>query len=115
MIEVNTSTPNIPKFDTVKVLPSISAGVSFLLRALPAKSFTKAPIWVSVSVSVNLITGTTNPSSIATATPTFTCLLYTVTSPFQELFTCGCFLRAIAHAFTTISLNDIFVSGKLLI
>jgi ABC-type uncharacterized transport system permease subunit len=33
----------------------------------------------------------------------------------QEVFTCGCFCKAIAQAFTTISLKDTFVSGIALI
>ena len=62
--------PNIPKLETVKVLPCISAGEIFLFLALPAKSFTEAPICVKLSPSVCFTTGTTNPSSTATATPT---------------------------------------------
>ena len=42
--KVNSEIPNIPRLDTVNVLPSISAGVSFLDLALVAISFTSAPI-----------------------------------------------------------------------
>ena len=44
MIDVNSEMPNIPKLETVKVLPSISAGCNFFDFARPAKSLTFAPI-----------------------------------------------------------------------
>ena len=44
IIDVKLSMPNMPKLEMVKVLPSISWGVSFFWRARPAKSFTAAPI-----------------------------------------------------------------------
>src|SRR5690606_14004785 len=111
IIEVNSSIPNIPKLETVKVEPSISLGCNFLLRAFVAKSLTAVPICDKVIKSVWLTTGTTNPSSTATATPTFTWWLIIVAASVQVEFTCGCFFNAIAHAFTTISLNDTLVSG----
>ena len=49
----------------VNVLPSISAGAIFLLRALPASSRTFPPIVVKLIWSVNFNTGTNNPSSTA--------------------------------------------------
>ncbi|GIV44438.1 MAG: hypothetical protein KatS3mg035_1561 [Bacteroidia bacterium] len=53
----------------VKVFPVKSSGAKPLPLALLTYSFTSLAIWVKPFKSAFLITGTTNPSSIATATP----------------------------------------------
>ena len=68
-MEVKLSIPNIPRFEIVKVLPSISAGVNFLFFARSAKSFVSLLISGKSFELEYLTTGTIKPSSTATATP----------------------------------------------
>ena len=75
MIAVNSSMPNIPRLEIVKVEPSQSDGCNFLDLARCAKSFTSAEICESDFPSAKRTTGTNKPSSTATATPIFTCSL----------------------------------------
>ena len=65
--------------------------------------------------SVKRKTGTTNPSSTATATPIFTWWLMVIASSFHCELIFGCFFNAIAQALITISLNETLVSGTALI
>ena len=69
IIEVKDSMPNIPRLDIVNVLPSISEGFYFFFFALSAKSFISKLISGRSLEFANLTTGTTRPSSTATATP----------------------------------------------
>src|SRR5690606_29408 len=115
IIDVNSSIPNIPKLETVKVDPSQSAGVNFLDLALPAKSLTSAEICDNVLPSAKLTTGTNKPSSTAIATPMFVCWLNLILSPCHEEFTAGCCFKATATALITISLNDTFTGATSLI
>jgi hypothetical protein len=95
----------------VKVEPSISAGCNFFAFALPANSFTSCEIWLNDLPSANLITGTSRPSSTATATPMCTCSLVRILSPRNDELMAGCCFKATAQALTTKSLNDILTGA----
>ena len=105
-IAVKDSIPNIPKLEIVNVFPSQSLGWSFLSFAFCAKSFTSDEICISPLVSANFTTGTSNPSSTATATPICTWSFRRITSPIQALFTFGFFFKECATDFTTMSLKE---------
>src|SRR5690625_7485764 len=111
MIEVKDLIPNIPKFETVNVLPSISSAFNFLSLALPAMSFTSDEISENDLKSVFLIMGISNPSSTATATSMLISQGIDVSLSFYVELTCGCFLYAEAHDFIMISLNVFIISG----
>ena len=72
MIAVNESIPNIPKLEIVNVLPSQSAGCNFLSFAFFANSFTLPLICDKLKLSAKRNTGTSKPSSTATAIPILT-------------------------------------------
>ncbi|MNT43951.1 hypothetical protein D3C72_1804480 [compost metagenome] len=114
-MDVNSSIPNIPKLETVNVDPSQSAGCNFLAFAFWAKSFTSAEICDNDLPSAKRTTGTNKPSSTAIATPMLVCSLKRILSPCHEEFTAGCFFKATATAFTTISLKETFTGAISLI
>jgi hypothetical protein len=64
--------------------------------------------------SAKRTTGTSKPSSTATATPMWTCSLKRILSPSQLLFTFGCCFRETATALITMSLKEI-LSGVMLV
>ena len=111
MIAVNESIPNIPKLEMVKVLPSQSEGCNFLSFAFLANSFTETLISSKESPSAKRSTGTSNPSSTATAIPIFTWWFSRMTSPNQLLFTLGCCFKARATALTIKSLKLILTGA----
>ena len=72
MIAVKCSIPNMPRFETVKVPPESSGGVTVLSFTLPITARASRAIWPSDFLSASKIVGTTSASIAATATPTFT-------------------------------------------
>ena len=68
MMAVNWSMSNMPRFDTLKVPPVYSSGLSRRSLARPASSFTSAEISRSDFRSAFRTTGVIRPSSTATAT-----------------------------------------------
>jgi len=91
-------------FETLKVAPMNSSGLSFLSRARAARSFTSREISTTLLRSALRTTGTIRPSVIATATPTWTSAWVRMRSSRHEALTAGNRVRALAHAFTTRSL-----------
>ena len=68
----NSSIPNIPRLETVKVPPESSGGVTEPSRTLAATARVSAAICRRPFLSASKIVGTTSASSAATATPTLT-------------------------------------------
>ena len=100
MIAIKASTPYMPRLLMVKVPPPRSAGDSLRACALATSSARRAAIAARPSVSASWITGTTSPSSIATARPTFTRGLSTMLSFCQAGFSRGCLRSAEATTLT---------------
>ena len=71
-IAVKLRTPNMPRFDTVKVPPPSSGGVIVPARTRSASARVSRAISPSDFSSASKTVGTTSASSAATATPTFT-------------------------------------------
>jgi hypothetical protein len=69
MIGVPNSSPKTPELVSVKVDPETSAGLSFLPRALSARSAIARARSAKLRSSASLITGTIRPHSSATAMP----------------------------------------------
>ena len=109
MIASNEVTPNMPRFETVNVPPSISCWRTLPLRARATMSLVAAAISVSVMRSASRSTGTIRPSSSATAMPTCACSWCTMRSPSHERWNCGCSISETAQARMIRSLIETFV------
>ena len=72
MIAVKRSIPYMPRFETVKVPPESSGGVTCLSRTRSISRRASRAIAPSDFWSASKIVGTTSASWAATATPTFT-------------------------------------------
>ncbi len=106
MMAVNSSIPNIPRFEMLKVAPVYSSGWSFFSRARPASSRTSAPIWAAPLRSASRTTGVMRPSSTATATPTWTRWNRLMWSSCHWALTSGWRLSARAVALISRSLTE---------
>ena len=62
MIAVNCSMPNMPRFETVKVPPESSGGVTVLSLTLPITARASRAIWPSDFWSASKTVGTTSAS-----------------------------------------------------
>ena len=72
MTALNSVTPNMPRFETVKVPPESSGGVTALARTRSASVRVSRAISPSDLRSASNTVGTTSASWAATATPTLT-------------------------------------------
>ena len=72
MIAVKNSIPNMPRFETVKVPPESSGGVTVLSRTFSMTARASFEIWPSDFWSALKTVGTTSASCAATATPMLT-------------------------------------------
>jgi hypothetical protein len=104
MIAVNSVTSNMPRFETVKVEPMNSSGLSFLSRARAASSFTSREISTTCLRSAFRTTGVMRPSARETATPRCTSAWVWMASPVHEALTTGKRVSAFAQALRTRSL-----------
>ncbi len=68
MMPVNSRTPNMPRFDTLKVPPWYSSGLSLLSRALTASARISSETMPSDLVSAPRTIGVIRPVGVATAT-----------------------------------------------
>ncbi len=103
----------MPRFETEKVEPVYSSGLSFRSRARPASSFASREISLMRLRSASKITGVMSPSSMATAMPMWTRANCRMRSPSQCAFTSGCRASAVAIAFMMMSLNDTLYSSPI--
>lgn len=101
-------TPNIPMLDIVKVPPLSSSGVNLFSRARPAMSLTSVAIYSSPFKLMFLKTGAINPCGVYTAKLMLTFLNLLTKSPYHDEFVSGTLRAAIAAAFITKSLTEIF-------
>src|SRR5438093_304127 len=101
MIGVLKRLPNPPWFVMVKVPPCTSSGLSFLVRARSARSVTSLASCVRPLRSACRTTGTSNPSSSATATPMWMSFLTTMPASPQDEFRIGTSLIALVTALIT--------------
>ena len=72
MMAENSSTGNMPRFDTEKVAPDSSCPRSFRARVRSTRSRASVAIWKMDFWSQSRRTGVISPSSRATAIPTWT-------------------------------------------
>src|SRR6185437_7544043 len=93
---LNASTPYMPRLLIVKTPPWISAGRSLPACARATRSSRRAAISLRPRVSARWITGTTSPSSSATARPTLTSGCRSITPSLHETATRGCCTMAAA-------------------
>src|SRR5690242_19259786 len=93
---LNASTPYMPRLLIVKTPPWISAGRSLPACARATRSSRRAAISLRPRVSARWITGTTSPSSSATAKPTLTSGCRSITPSLHETATRGCCTMAAA-------------------
>lgn len=110
MIALKLCTPYMPRFETVKVPPSSSMGLSLFSRARPAISLTSDEIVSRPFKLVFYTQGAMRPWSVWTAKHMLTflnCLMYSV---YQELLVSGTLTAAAEAALMTKSLTDSFVS-----
>src|SRR3954447_23730365 len=103
---VKLSIPYMPRFETVNVPPDSSGGVICASRTFVASACTVREISPSDFLSASKTVGTTSASLAAPATPTFTREYSSNLPSLYAPFTRGCSRSALAHAFTTMSLND---------
>ena len=86
MIALNSSTPNMPRFETVNVLPVRSSTDAVPSRAAAASAAARSWICSTVSRSASRMTGTTSPVGTDTAMPRWTRLRdHTDTPSVREL------------------------------
>ena len=91
------------------VPPWYSSGLSFLVRARVARSFTASLISRRDFFWESRMTGVTRPSSTATATLRFTLPYWMMASPAKLALTAGTFTAAATTAFRTKSFTVNFV------
>ena len=109
MIGVPITLPNVPTFVTVKVPPWISSGLSLLLRALFANSFTAFVMPTRFKQSAFLITGTIRfPEGSAVAIPILMSLRLMIVVPLTETLIIGKSLMAFTIASMKIGVNVMF-------
>lgn len=101
-------TPNIPKFEMVKVPPESSLGFSLPSLALAAKSFTSLAISSRPFKLVAWTVGARRPISVWIATLMLTCLNWRMYSPIQAELVAGTLTVAIDAALITMSFTEIF-------
>ena len=114
MMAVKLSTPNMPRFEMVKVAPDISSMERPLVRAFSPSARTSPEICRRLFRLASLTTPTTRPppfsSGSAIATPTFTCWWTRMRSPAQLALKKGFFAIASAQARMMKSLTLSFTS-----
>ena len=81
--------PNMPRFDTVKVPPWNSSGLSLPSRARVARSRTSDEMTVRPLPAASVTMGVMRPDGVATATEMSTEALGTQVAPSQELLARG--------------------------
>ena len=101
-------TPYIPRFETVKVPPVISSGLSLFSLALAAMSLTSVEIYSNPLRLIELTYGARRPLGVYTANDILTFLYSLTKSPIHELFVAGTFTAARAAAFITKSFTESF-------
>ena len=107
MIAEKLCTPNMPKFEIVKVPPLSSSGFSLFSRARPAISLISVAISYSPLRFVFLMTGAMRPWSVCTAMLMFTLLNWRTKSSIQLEFVAGTLIAAREAALITMSLTEI--------
>src|SRR5207247_2249627 len=100
-IALKASPPAMPRLLIVKPPPWMSAGRSRPAWARLTTSSRRAAISARRRVSARWTTGTTRPSSIATARPMLMSAFWTIAPSFHEAFTRGCCDRAAATSLTS--------------
>ena len=109
IMAVNSSIPQGPRLEIVKVAPWYSSGISFLARARVISSRDSTAICLRPFAPTFLTTGVINPSGIATASPTSTRVNLRIWSPANETLTFGCSASASAATFISMSFTPILI------
>src|SRR6185503_3642803 len=98
---LNASTPYIPRLLIVNTPPWMSAGRSLPACARVTRSSRRAAMSLRPSESARAMTGTTRPSSSATARPMLISVCRSSVPSFHETFTRGCCASMAATSFTS--------------
>jgi len=110
MMAVNSSTPYMPRLETVKVPRPYSSGLSLPSLARRAFSLTSRAIVPIDFSSARWMSGAIRPSSMATATEIAISSGWRMPSPWKTAFRLGCLRRARAQALMIMSLTEILSS-----
>src|SRR5262249_37436678 len=105
MIATNSSTGNIPRFETENVAPESSGWRSLRARVRSIRSRASVAIWKSDFRSQSRSTGVMRPSSTATAIPMWAGRCRRIALPVKLALTPGCFWSVTAQARTLTSVN----------